>query len=88
LVFCAFSFCWWAYTREHETFLLDPASDAHFIAEKAGGKTKASRGGTPFSVVAGSSAAGARMAGPVDNALALLEGVVEGAPTATTAGAA
>jgi hypothetical protein len=89
LVLCAFSFCWWAYTREDETFLLDPASDAHSIAEEAGGKRKArSRGGTPFSVVAGSSAAGARMAGPVGNALALLEGVVESAPTATIAGAA
>jgi hypothetical protein len=90
LVLCAFSFCWWAYTREHEAVLLDPASEeAHSIAEEAGGKRKArSRGGTSFSVVAGSSAAGARMAGPVGNALALLEGVVEGAPTATTASAA
>lgn len=93
LVFCAFSFCWWAYnTREHETFLLDPASEeAHYsIAEEAGGKRKASRGrGTSFfSVVAGSSAAGARMAGPVGYAVALLEGVVESAPTATTASAA
>jgi hypothetical protein len=88
LVLCAFSFCWWAYTREHEAVLLDPASDAHSIAEEAGGKRRASRGGTSFSVVAGSSAAGARMAGPVGNALALLEGVVESAPTATTASAA
>jgi hypothetical protein len=90
LVLCAFSFCWWAYTREHEAVLLDPASEeAHSIAEEAGGKRKArSRGGTSFSVVAGSSAAGARMAGPVGNALALLEGVVESAPTATTASAA
>jgi SRSO17 transposase len=89
LVLCAFCFCWWAYTREHEAVLLDPASDVHSIAEEAGGKRKASRGGrTSFSVVAGSSAAGARMAGAVGNALALLEGVVEGASTATTASAA
>jgi SRSO17 transposase len=91
LVLCAFSFCWWAYnTREHGAVLLDPASEeAHSIAEETGGKRRArSRGGTSFSVVAGSSAAGARMAGPVGYALALLEGVVEGAPATTTASAA
>jgi len=91
LVFCAFSFCWWAYnTREHETFLLDPASEeAHSIAEEAGEKRKASRGrGTSFSIMAGGSTASERMAGPVGYALALLEGVVESAPTSTTASAA
>lgn len=40
LVLCAFSFCWWAYTREHEAVLLDPASETHSIAEEAGGKGK------------------------------------------------
>ena len=88
LVLCAFSFCWWAYTREHEAVLLDLASDAHSITQEAGGKRKASRGGTSFSIVADSSAAGARMAGPVGNAVALLAGVVGSAPTATTASAA
>jgi predicted phosphodiesterase len=41
-----------------------------------------------FSILAGGTAAGARMAGPVGDALALLEGVVEGAPATTTASAA
>ena len=38
--------------------------------------------------MASGSTASKRMAGAVGNAVALLEGVVEGAPTATTASAA
>src|SRR5215217_3382692 len=53
-----------------------------------GGKRRGSRGGVSSAVVAGSSAAGEKLAGPVGYAVALLAGVVEGAPAATTASAA
>lgn len=89
LVLCAFSFCWWAYTREPDTAFIDPPPAAQPVAEPvAGGKRRGSRGGVSSTVVAGSSAAGAQLAGAVGNAVALLAGVVEGAPAATTASTA
>ena len=90
LVLCAFSFCWWAYnTRGTRSGTARPSLRRGSLHSGGnGGKRKANRGGTSFSVVAGSTAAGARMAGPVGYALALLEGVVEGAPATTTASAA
>jgi SRSO17 transposase len=88
LVLCAFSFCWWAYTREPDTALIELLADAQPVAEEAGGKRSGSRGGVSSVVVAGSSAAGEKLAGPVGNAHALLEGVVQGAPASTTASAA
>jgi len=84
LVFCAFSFCWWAYNHKQEAAFTDPPPEVQPVAEEAGEK----RRGGDSSIMAGSTAAGARMARPVGNAVALLEGVVEGAPATTTAGAA
>ena len=88
LVLCAFSFCWWAYTREPDTAFIELLPDAQPVAEEAGGKRSGSRGGVSSAVVAGSSAAGEKLAGPVGNAVALLAGVVEGAPASTTASTA
>jgi len=88
LVFCAFSFCWWAYIREPDTAFIELLADAQPVAEEAGGKRRGSRGGVSSAVVAGSSAAGEKLAGPMGYAVALLAGVVEGAPAATTASAA
>jgi SRSO17 transposase len=88
LVLCAFSFCWWAYTREHPTRLMDLAPQTQPVAGEAGEKRSELRRGETSSVLAGSPAASTRMVGPVGNAVALLEGVVEGAPASTTASAA
>jgi hypothetical protein len=87
LVFCAFSFCWWAYTREHGALLTNAPPETQPVPEE-GGKRRGERSLWASSVMAGSSAASARMAGPVGNALALLASVVESAPAATTASAA
>lgn len=89
LVFCAFSFCWWAYTQEERerAFTDPPPPDIKNVPEEAGEKRTQRRGGDS-SVMASGSTASTRMAGPVGNAVALLAGVVEGAPTATTASAA
>jgi hypothetical protein len=91
LVFCAFCFCWWAYAREHPTMFMDPTPQTHLVAEEAGGKRRGLRRATTgesSSVMASGTTASKRMAGPVGNAVALLAGVVEGAPAATTASAA
>lgn len=87
LIFCAFSFCWWAYTSTHEATFTDAPPEARPIPEEAGEKRRG-RPATLYPVVAGGSTASTRMAGPVGNAVALLEGVVEGAPATTTASAA
>jgi hypothetical protein len=89
LVFCAFSFCWWAYTQEgrERAFTDPPPPDIKNVPEEAGEKRTQRRGGDS-SVMASGSTASTRMAGPVGNAVALLAGVVEGAPTATTASVA
>jgi hypothetical protein len=100
LVFCAFSSCWWAYTNtqqeegEHERAFTDPQPPdikkpdiKKNVIEEVGGKRKQRRGGDS-SVMAAGSTAGTRMAGPMGHAMALLEGVVEGAPATTTASAA
>ena len=93
MVFCAFSFCWWAYKQEHEATFTERAPEAQPATgnqpepEEVGEKRTARRG-KDTSLMAGSIATGARMAGPVGNAVALLAGVVESAPASTTAEAA
>jgi SRSO17 transposase len=87
LVLCAFCFCWWAYIREQEATFTDPAPQTQPVTEQAGGKRRGRKGGG-LSVVAGSPAVRQELAGPVGNAVALLAGVVEGAPAASTADAA
>jgi SRSO17 transposase len=91
LVFCAFSFCWWAYTRQQrESVLTDPppADIIQSVPEEAGEKRRATRRRGDSRVMAGGAAAGEELAGPMGNAVALLEGVVESAPAAATASAA
>jgi SRSO17 transposase len=91
LIFCAFSFCWWAYLRRHyevtpiDVAPIDAAPQTQTVPEEAGGKRREDRKGASPSVMAGSSAAGAELAGPVGYAVALLEGVVGSAPAAPVA---
>lgn len=88
LVFCAFSFCWWTYLGAQHAAEMAPAPQAPPVIEQAGEKRRG-RARVPCSpVVAASSATGAELAGPVGNAHALLEGVVESAPATATAEAA
>lgn len=88
LVFCAFSFCWWAYIREQEAASTQPVPEAQPVAEQAGGKRRGPIRTSWASVMAGSPAAGAELAGPVGNAVALMAVVVECTPATTTADAA
>jgi hypothetical protein len=91
LIFCAFSFCWWAYLRRHyevtpiDVAPIDAAPQTQTVPEEAGGKRREDRKGASPSVMAGSSAAGAELAVPVGYAVALLEGVVGSAPAAPVA---
>ena len=76
LVFCAFSFCWWAYGRlpTEEESAERPEGDLR--AGSAGREQKE----TPAGVLAGGLEGGEGMAGTVGDALALLEGVLQQAP--------
>ncbi len=76
LVFCTFSFCWWAYGRL-------PTEDAE-PAERAEddlpvGSAGRGKEGSP-GVLAGGAQSGKGVAGTVGDALALLEGVLRQAP--------
>lgn len=89
LVLCAFSFCWGAYIRQHyEVAPIEAVPVTQPMPEKVGGKRGADQKQATSTVMAGSPPAGAKLVGPVDHALALLAGVVEGAPAATTASTA
>jgi hypothetical protein len=89
LVFCAFSFCWWAYMREDGVAPIDATPQTQPVPEEVGGKRRrGDRKGASLSVMAGGATAGAQLAGPVGNALALLAGVVECAPAAPAASTA
>jgi DDE superfamily endonuclease len=91
LVCCAFSFCWWAYLRRHETMLVADVLDAAGALATAGGKRRRQRGGddrAADTVVAGGPPACAELVGPVDHALALLARLVDRAPSASTTSAA
>jgi hypothetical protein len=88
LIFCAFSLCWWAYVRRHhEVAPIDAPPQTRLMPEEVGGKRR-SRRGAPSPLMAASPAAGTELVGPVGNALALLAGVVEGAPAAPAASTA
>jgi hypothetical protein len=76
LAFCAFSFCWWAYGRLPAS--LDESAERpedDLPAEPAGRGEKVSQG-----VLAAGLEEGKGMVGTVDNAVALLEGVLRDAP--------
>lgn len=93
LVFCAFSFCWWAYLREQEAASVDPVPDSQPTSEtqpepEVVGEKRRGQAGPSLSVMAGGPASREELAGPVGNALALVESVVECAPAAPVAGAA
>jgi hypothetical protein len=75
LVCCAFSLCWWAYGRLPTE---GPAkTEEDLPAESVEGGKKKSQG-----VVAGGFEGGEGVAGAVDHALAILEGVYRSAPAA------
>ena len=40
LVFCAFSFCWWAYNHKQEAAFTDPPPEVQHVAKEAGEKEK------------------------------------------------
>jgi hypothetical protein len=77
----AFSFCWWAYGRLPIEEMTEPENDVP--TESAGrGKKEAP------SVMAGSAQVGKGVARTVGNAMAILEGVLESAPTTAAKSAA
>jgi hypothetical protein len=84
LVCCAFTFCWWAYGRlptEEE-----PAQrEKHPSAENSEGRGKKE---ASASLLAGGIEDGARVVGALDNAHAILEGVLRQAPTTAAKSAA
>ncbi len=97
MVFCAFSFCWWAYVRQQEDTqgeeTVDRAPERQPVPQRpeaVGEKRRAVRTAQRPSdaLVAGGPPRGAEVARPVDHALALLAGVVEGAPASRTASVA
>lgn len=88
LVCCAFSFCWYHHSRSPESdvhpALTDPVAD-----QTTGRGGNGERGSpSPAGVLTSSATRGAGVAGAVDHALAVLDRVVESAPTGNTAAAA
>jgi hypothetical protein len=81
LVCCVFSFCWWAYGRLPTEGPARTEEDPP--AESVEGEKKESQG-----VVAGGLEGGEGVAGAVDHALAILEGVYRSAPAAGAKSAA
>jgi SRSO17 transposase len=82
LVCCAFSFCWWAYVRHEALALIDTVLHVAPTAqpsESVGGKTgrRRPRASTP-ALLAGGPPSGPELAGPVDQALALVARLVHG----------
>jgi hypothetical protein len=93
LVCCAFSFCWWAWSRAPtgpsplaEVGGCQPAPAAPSPPAAAGRGENVGGGGAarraPERAVGGGAAAGAGLAAPLDHALALVAGVVRRAPAA------
>lgn len=76
---CAFSFCWWAYGRLPASLASPEQAETENLtipSESAGRGKKMASG-----ILAGGIESGERMAGAVDNAWAILEGVYRSAPT-------
>jgi len=94
LVCCAFSFCWWAWSRAPaahspvadadawQPVLAEPPQPAEAGWGKNVGGGRAVRRAPERAVGAGA-AAGAGLAAPLDHALALVARLVDGAPAAT-----
>ena len=81
LVLCAFSFCWWAYGRLPTDEPPETITDLPSVAEGRG--KKESQG-----ILAGGLEGGAGMAGALDNAREILEGVLRDAPASGARSAA
>jgi hypothetical protein len=81
LVCCAFSLCWWAYGRLPTEGMAETDDDPPPDSEERG--KKETQG-----VVAGDLEGGEGVAGAVDHALAILEGVYRSAPSARAKSAA
>ena len=81
LVCCAFSLCWWAYGRLPTEGMAETDDDPPADSEERG--KKETQG-----VVAGDLEGGEGVAGAVDHALAILEGVYRSAPSARAKSAA
>jgi hypothetical protein len=98
LVCCAFSFCWWAAGQEtavmpqeepaHETVQTDSVPPATEPIAGRGGNGRAVSADACAGVVARSGSGGARLAGTMDTAAALVAGVERHAPTASGAATA
>jgi len=90
LVFCAFSFCWWACGGEGLELGAPPGivveGDTEEVVRAASGTTQQGRGekergaSSSLAVVAANAEAGKGMAGALRNAVALLEGVLGSSP--------
>ena len=81
LVCCAFSLCWWAYGRLPTEGMAETDDDPPADSEERGKKEIQG-------VVAGDLEGGEGVAGAVDHALAILEGVYRSAPSARAKSAA
>jgi hypothetical protein len=77
LVCLAFSFCWWAFARLPIEETIEPENDLPTESTESVGRGKKE---TP-SVMAGGAQVGKGVARTVGNAMAILEGVLESAPT-------
>jgi hypothetical protein len=97
LVCCAFSFCWYQLGHAAGETDMAPSDGAEQLApspspavpEEGGrGENQPQTGMPAARVLAGGTASGARLAGALDHAVALLARVVEGAPATGAAAAA
>jgi hypothetical protein len=84
LVCLAFSFCWWAYGRLPTDETTKPERLENDLPAESAGRGKKE---TP-SVLAGGAQDGKGVVGTLDNALAILEGVLRSAPAIRAASAA
>jgi hypothetical protein len=88
LVCCAFSFCWYHHSRSAESgngpVETEPVADA----ARGGGKKQQRESAPAAPLLASGPPGGAGLAGALDHAVALLEWVVDGAPTSTAPNAA
>jgi DDE superfamily endonuclease len=91
LVYCAFSFCWWAWSRAPATPspVADAAADQPAAAGRGGnvGRRGAARRSAERAL-GGGATPGAGLAPPLDAALALVARLVERAPAPAATGAA
>jgi hypothetical protein len=88
LVCCAFSFCWQAWFAEHPPGSAPPERQAAPAAARGAPPTGHRRRTSRQEFLAGGVAHGAGLVDPLERAMALLAGVVAGAPASSAATAA